>query len=209
MNKLDKRKSPIAIEEEIEKTAKDIFDDFKQFTDGFRVLFLIQRHKEGGETNNSHLRKIVTRNSKEYLNALKELIRDKITSELPFRVYASLNERDFNKAIHKFKYEQLDADLFHDEQKQNFYLDVKNRFIGCLMQPSQRASSFFLFDIDKDDDIKDTTAGTLNVIPSEHIVKLYPTKNGWHLITKPFDYTKVVLPKNCEFKKDALILLSF
>lgn len=202
-------KSPIALEEEIEKTAKDIFNEFKDFTSGFRVLFLIQRHKEGGETNNSHLVKKVTRNSEEYFEALKSLVRDKICSDLPFRIYACVNERNFNKAIRQFKYEQLDADYYDQIQKENFYLDVKNRFIGCLMQPAQRATSLFLFDVDNDPDIKDTTGEILSIIPSELIVKIYATKNGWHILTQPFNYTTIKMPKNCELKKDGLLLLSF
>lgn len=209
MKTWDKVKSPISFEEEKEKRAKHIFEEFRHFSDGFRVLFLIQRHKEGGEINNSHLRKIITRNSEEWFDALKVLIDEQMSFELPMRIYASMNERNFNKAIRQFKYEQLDADYYDQVQKENFYLDVKNRFIGCLMQPAQRASSLFLFDVDNDPEIKDTTAGTLAVIPNDLIVKVYPTKNGWHVATKPFDYTKVALPKNCEMKKDALLLLAF
>lgn len=209
MKTFDKVKSPISFEQEKEKRAKDIFSEFKHFSTGYRTLFLIQRHKEGGETNNSKLIKKITRNSDEWFNALSELIDEQMSSDLHLRVYASVNERDFNKAIRQFKYEQLDADYYDQIQKENFYLDVKNRFIGCLMQPAQRATSLFLFDIDKHPDYPDTTAEVLKVIPNEFIVKLYPTKNGWHLITKPFNYTTLNLPKNCEMKKDGLLLLSY
>ncbi len=209
MKTWDKVKSPISFEEEKEKRAKHVFDEFKSFSNGFNVLFLMQRHKEGGETNNSHLRKIITRNSEEWFEVVKVLIDEQMSSEATLRVYASLNQRNFNKAIRQFKYEQLDADYFDQIQKENFYLNVKNRFIGCLMQPAQRATSMFLFDIDNDPEIKDTTAGTLSVIPNELIIKMYPTKNGWHIITKAFDYTKIALPKNCEMKKDGLLLLAF
>lgn len=207
MNQL-RVKKPIAIEEEIEKEAKNIFTEFKMFTSGFRVLFLIQRHKEGGETNNSHLRKIVTRNQDEYFKALKELLREKITSGLPLRIYASVNERNFKKAIMQFQHEMVDINYQNNEQTENFYLDIKNRFIGCLMQPPQRETSLFLFDVDNEEG-RDVMGEALCAIPNEHILYTYPTKNGWHIITNPFNYTEVKLPKNCEFKKDALLLLSF
>lgn len=201
-------KSPISLEEEIKKTAKNIFEDFADFTDGYRTLFLIHRHKEGGETNNTKAEKIITKDSKEWLKKLEELLRKKMTSDIPYRIYGSLNERNFEKAIRQFKYEQLDADYFTMEQEHGFYLDLKNRFFGCLMQPASRQTSLFLFDVDNEEG-RDVMGETLQVLPNDHIIKQYPTKNGWHIITKPFDYTKIVLPKGVEFKKDALILLSF
>ena len=208
MKTWDKVKSPISFEEEKEKRAKHIFDEFKEFSSGVRCLFLIQRHKEGGETNNSKLKKIITRSSKEYLEAIKTLVDEQMSTEATLRIYAAVNSRDFNKAIRQFKYEQLDADYYDQVQKENFYLDIKNRFIGCLMQPQQRATSFFLYDIDNIEG-RDIMGEFLQVMPNEHILKQYKTKNGWHVVTKPFNHTQIKLPDNCEWKKDGLLLLSF
>lgn len=203
-----KIKSPIAIEEEIKKEAKYIFDEFKDYTDGYRVLFLIHRNKEGGDTNNTKYKKVITRNSSEFLKELEEMVKTKKESDIPYRIYSSLNERNFNKAIRQFKFEQLEADYYDQVQKENFYLDVKNRFIGCLMQPPQRQTSLFLFDVDNEEG-KDVCGETLQALVGVDIVKLYPTKNGWHIITKPFNYTQIKLPKNVEIKKDALLLLAY
>ncbi len=205
---MNRIKSPIALQEEIKKKVEAIFDEFKNFTDGVRCLFLIQRHKEGGETNNSKLQKFITRSPEEYKIALAKLVKEQLTSDATLRIYACVNPRNFNKAIHKFKVEQLDTDLYDQNQKENFYLDVKNRFIGCLMQPQQRAESLFLFDVDNVEG-KDIQGEVLSLIPNENIVKVYPTKNGWHVVTLPFNYTTIKLPEGCEIKKDALLLLSF
>lgn len=206
MNKIDKSKSNISIKEEIIKNAKNIFDDFKQFTTGYRVLFLIHRNKEGGGGNNTKVRKIITRNEKEYLESLTELLNECYYSELPLRIYASLNERNFEKAIRQFKYEQLDADYYDQIQKENFYLDIKNRFIGCLIQPAQRKTSYFMFDVDGDWNTMDET---LNELPNDLIIKQYKTKNGWHIITQPFNHTKCEFKKHTEFHKDGLLLLHY
>lgn len=200
--------SPVAYEEIKIKKAKEIFENFKDFSSGYRVLFLLQRHKEGGETNNSKLHKIVTRNPEEYFEAIKKLVGEKMNSELPLRVYASVNERDFEKAIRQFKYEQLDADYYDPVQRDNFYLDIKNRFIGCLMQPPQRKTSYFLFDVDSVEG-RDVYGELLHVVPDEMITHRYKTKNGWHMITKPFNYTTLKLPEGVEMKKDALLLLDY
>jgi len=204
----DRKKSKKAVDEDIEKQCRDIMQEFRLFTNNYHVLFLIHRNKEGGDTNNSKIRKIIVRNNGEYKTELINLLTEKHESELPLRIYASLNERNFDKAIRQFKYEQLDADYFDQVQKENFYLDLKNRFIGCLMQPPQRKTSYFLFYVDNEDG-RDVMGEALTALPPEQIVQTYSTKNGWHIITKPFDYTKCVLPKNCEFKKDALLLLAY
>lgn len=208
MNKLDKNKSPIAIIEEIEKQAKYICEEFSSYTDGYRVLLLLQRHKEDGETNNSQLKKIITRNRKEYYEALIVLLRVMREAEVPLRIYASLNARDFNKSVRQFKFEQLEADYYDQVQKENFYLEIRNRFVWCLMQPQQRATNLFMFDIDNIEG-RDVMGEALCAIPNEHILKQYPTKNGWHIITKPFNYTDIKLHDNFEFKKDGLLLLAY
>lgn len=203
-----KEKSPIAIEEAIIKRAKNIFDEFKNFTNGYHVLLLLQRHKEGGETNNTKIQKIVSRNPKEYLQGLEKLVEAMTSSDKPLRVYASLNERDIEKAIRQFKYEQLESDYYDQEQKENFYLDSRNRFVGALMQPQQRKTNMFLFDVDNEEG-RDVMGETLRILPPDVIIQQYPTKNGWHIITSPFNYTTITLPKGCEFKKDGLILLAY
>lgn len=194
--------------------AKHIFESFSYFTTGVRVLFLIHRSKEGGETNNSKFRKIITRTKKEYLEELEKLVVECNESELPLRIYGAVNERDVEKAIRQFKGEQLDADYFDTESKHSFYLDCKNRFLGSLMSPNSRVkgNASFLIDIDGD---KDTIAGVLQLIPPEvEIIKQYPTKNGWHIVVKPFNVAlmeKVESPfsKDFEIKKDGLLLLKF
>lgn len=209
MNKIDKNKSPISVTEEIKKRAQDIFDEFEDFTYGYRVLFLIYRNKDGGPTNNGKIRKIISRNKNEWQMALELLLRDQNESPLPLRIYASVNERNIEKSIRQFKWEQLEADYYDQIQKENFYLDVENRFIGCLMQPSQSKTSLFMFDIDEIPEEPDILSGTLSVLPAEKIIKQYRTKNGWHIISEPFNYTKILLPKNTELKKDGLLLLSY
>lgn len=197
-----------AMEEAIDRQTKEIWSEFIAFTEGYHVLFLIHRNKEGGGTNNTKLRKLVSRNADEYYKHLRQLVSEKFYAEEPLRIYASVNERNFAKAIRQFKHEQLDADDYDIEQKENFYRDIKNRFIGCLMQPAQRATSFFLYDIDNEDG-KDMQGEALQLIPNELIVKMYKTKNGWHIITKPFNHTTINLPKGITFVKDGLLLLSY
>lgn len=178
--------------------------NFNYFSDGVRVLFLIHRNKEGGDTNNTKVEKVITSNLPEFWDAVAQLIDKKNNSGLPYRVYSSVNHRNLEKAIRQFKFEQLEADYYDPYDRARFYLDVRNRFIGCLMQPPQKASSYFLFDVDSEDN-----GATLKALSGAHIVLSYRTKHGWHIVTEPFNHTKITLPPETELKIDGLLLLSF
>lgn len=119
-----------------------------------------------------------------------------------------MNSRDTRKAIRKFRQEQLDAEYGGDGAEIGFYLDVRNRFFGCLMSPQCAEERMFMFDVDNEDG-RDVFTEALEAIPSSLIVKQYRTKNGWHIVTYPFDYTKIKLPAGVELKKDGLLLLDF
>lgn len=208
MNKKDKSKAESNIKIDVKIRSEQIYSRFMEFTDGIRVLFLIHRNKEGGETNNTKTRKVITTNRDEFSKELLKLVDEKERSEIPYRIYSSVNPRNIDKAIRQFKYEQLDADYYGTEQLHNFYLDIKNRWIGCLMQPKQKAGSLFLFDVD-DIDGKDMCGETLKVLHDQTIIKQYKTKNGWHIITMPFNHTSIKLPDGVELKTDALLLLDY
>ena len=221
MNKKDKRKVESNIKLDVKIKAEQTFEHFKEFTDGVRVLFLIHRNKEGGETNNTKTMKVVTTNPEDFLYELTKLIDYKErNSDIPYRIYSSVNSRDIGKAIRQLKYEQLDADYYGENDRDAFYLDIKNRWIGCLMQPKQKETSNFLFDID-DVEGKDLCGETLKALSGCDdcvILKQYKTKNGWHIVTGPFNYTKLYfpernfmgsLPDGVEIKTDALLLLAY
>lgn len=208
MNKKDKNKVESNVKQDILREANNIFDDFTSFSTGVRVLFLIHRNKEGGETNNTKVRKVITRDSEEFRLELIKLYDEKERSKnIPYRIYSSLNSRDIKKAIRKFKYEQLEADYYDGEQHQQFYYDCKNRFIGCLMQPGSAAESNFLLDCDSmiAFDKAQHQLFDLNI----EIIKQYKTKNGWHIITPPFNPNLFKKIEDCELMKDSLILLSY
>lgn len=188
--------------------ADAIFEEFKEFTSGTRTLLLLQRHKEGGETNNSKLKKVITTTPEEFRAELRKLVSEKMDSDLPLRVYSCVNKRDTLKAIRKFRQEQLDAEYGGEGVEIGFYLDLKNRFFGCLMSPQCAKDSLFMFDVDNEEG-RDVFGEALEAIPSDKIVKQYRTKNGWHIVTEPFDHTKIQLPRGVELKKDGLLLLDF
>lgn len=184
----------------------------EQFSDGVRMLMLCRRNKEGKETNKTdraNLRRITT-NSEEFFKVLKEFQDIKNKSEESLRIYSCVNKRDINKAIRNFKYEQLEADYYDEDSRNNFYLDIKNRWISSLMKQNCRIETLFLIDIDdiigetKDISLVEKHLKEIGV----EIVSKYQTKNGVHVITKPFN-PNLFNSEFGEIKKDGLLLIDF
>lgn len=191
--------------------AVQIATRFPDFTEGCRVLYLIQRASDGGHTNNSKLRSYITKNNDEWIEGLAKLLQEKEQyAELPLRIYQSLNARNIEKGIRQFKQMQLDADYQDPDQRQWFYLDARNRIVSAIMRPNCADTSLFLIDVDtKDAQVFFSVKEYLSAINPQLFITSYETKNGYHIITNPFNPALLVLPENCELKKDALMLLSY
>ena len=177
------------------------------FKDGVRVLLLMLRHKSGGSarTDRKATQKIITTSVEEFDEALKEL-RERHQGEE--RIYGSINPRNLAKAIRIFQYRQLDASFFAPEDRDSFYLDLENRWISCLKSPKAAADSLFLIDVDwntPEDTEKLFKIGEELAAKKIEVVDSYPTKNGAHIITKPFNPSIVSFP----VMKDSLMLWSY
>ena len=185
----------------------------EQFSDGIRMIMLCQRNKEGRDTNKTYrasLKKITT-NKEEFIKVFEEFQEIKSKSDKPLRIYSCVNKRDIDKGIMNFKREQLETDYYNKESRDNFYFDIKNRWISCLMKQNARAETLFLIDID---DLICDNQPHIELIDSHlieigaEIVAKYPTKNGIHIITKPFN-PNLFNSEFGEIKKDALLLLDY
>jgi len=194
-----------------------IMDEFKDFTDGTRVLFLIHRTKEGAKCRrNNKMRKLISSNTEEFNKCLFELldIKDRYP-EMPLRIYSSVNKRNISKAIRNLKEAQLANEYQNNEVYEQFYKDIKNKWISSLMRPSSRAETQFIIDIDNENE--DYVASIeKEVLEHTMLIKKYKTKNGYHLIVKPFNpnliksYTKDGhIYNDVSIKIDALILLDY
>jgi hypothetical protein len=178
-----------------------------RFKSGVHTILLIRRKKDGGHNRaDYHATKCISRNQIEYDEYVRKLMQIRSTMEdsSAYRVYASVNSRNLEKAIHHFKIEQIITDTYDHELRTRFYVDIWNRFFGVVMEPKCSAEKNFLWDIDTEegDDLEE-----FNAILTEHtsILHQYQTPNGWHIITEPFNYN--VLPKHIasKMKKDALM----
>lgn len=180
------------------------------FSEGCRVLFLIQRHKDGGPTNNSKLRSYITRNKEEWIEAYAKLLDEKkYYSGISLRIYQTINTRNVDKGILHFKHNMIDADHFDEKQRQWFYIDIRNRMISSIMQQSCSESSYFLWDIDYKNGGFAVESFRNSLKLFSEIVYEYPTKNGFHIISTPFNPNLIELPSDIELKKDAMMCLKY
>jgi hypothetical protein len=207
---MSSRKETVNIDSFYKDQAVQIAVRFPDFTEGCRVLFLIQRASDGGHTNNSKLRTYITRNNDEWIEALAKLLQEKEQYlEIPLRIYQTLNARNIEKGIRQYKMMQLEADYYDTDSRQWFYIDARNRIVSALMRPNVSETSMFIIDIDtKDGAVFQNVMLSLKEIGQE-AVTYYDTKNGFHIITNPFNPALLKLPENCELKKDAMMLLAY
>ncbi len=179
-----------------------LIDDLTQLPDsfktGYRGILLIHRNKDGcqGNAQRKSFKKISS-SLEQWEKIVKEFGHMQNTSHPGFRIYSSVNPRNMQKAIHEFKRRQLEFDYGNNEELDEFYRDIDNRFFSCLMNPTCRSESYFLIDCDTDEEYQKSK----DSIPQERIVFDYATKNGRHLITKPFNPNEIKV----EIKKDDLI----
>ena len=180
--------------------------EFKDFTDGVRVLFLLWRGKDGGDKTNEDERQFATRvsfNSKEFAKNLKELwlLQENFYKEC--RIYSSVNARNVKKSIFTLKKELLYGEMQDEAGRNKLHERVLKSSRHVLMQPSSAETSLFLFDIDKEDISQEL--GEINTLTE--VLLTYRTKNGWHVITKPFN--PATYKGDGEIKKDALMLWKY
>ena len=192
------------------KKIDEIKDLFKDFSNGIRVVFLIHRKKDGGTNRKTRqsIKKVITTNSEEFFKTIEELKEIKDNDDRNLRIYATINSRDIKKGIREFKQKILDNDYQCDKSMFDFYFDIKNRFIGSIMKPKCNIENNFLFDLD-DCDHRSYIQMIEILKKNTDVLLTYETKNGYHIITKPFNYTKLDERFISNINKDALLLIDF
>ncbi len=183
-----------------------IIEKFDGFTDGVRMLMLCHRSKEGGSNNERNNIRRISKNSEEFEEVLYYFMDiKKQNPKIPYRIYSALNKRDPKKAIQIFRQKQLDSEYNNNEEKENFYFDIKNRWISSLMKPQSRAEKNFLFDIDSDDE-KTIDDFKVDIVKVTRNYKIFETKNGYHAVTPPFNPEMM---HGYDINKDGLLLLDY
>ena len=167
--------------------------------DDFYHLQIIKRKKENPEigSNNYVIRSYCIR-SKEQLDRKAEEI-SKICLDHNARAYINLNVRSFEKmAFHTLK-------KVADQIMNKDYASVRTAFESvCGMYGTSRDKSWVVdIDLPEVDPAMMAFINTCDPIGESKIIAKIQTKNGWHLITKPFNmatfatkYPEIEIHKN-------------
>tara|TARA_Y100001963_G_C6602208_1_gene363059 strand:- start:26 stop:568 length:543 start_codon:yes stop_codon:yes gene_type:complete len=170
------------------------------FRSGTRVLLLSGRAKDG--VPNRNIPK-VSYGLDEWGTVLDSLINRMIPGE---RIYCSLAPRDIYKAIRLFKEQQLAADYLQDPL--DFYKKLNAKWVSCLMKsPNEKV---WMFDLDSEDEYthlmkyRSSSEGY-----KFDILSMYKTKNGYHVIVKPFNKSLLNSLSRLWLKTDPMGLVAY
>lgn len=210
MKEEGRSKSMLNVVTDLEKRADEICEEFSDFIDGYRVLMLLQRTKDGGANDEEKrmFESYTTTNPKEFREKLFNLLLLKAIVKVPVRIYLSANPRNPYKVIRFIEQSLIDAHYSDQECKDSIYKKLLKKPRHYLMQQSCRAESLFIIDADDIDGVS-ILDNTLNKMFELGVVerKRYRTKNGWHFIVEPFNCA--LWDTHGEVKKDPLILLDY
>jgi hypothetical protein len=172
------------------------------FKEGTRVLMLKSRHKDGITKEREVTR--ITHSITHFDREFAELLGMAQPNE---RIYASAGSRDISKAVRMFKHRQLDAD--YDDDPHKFYRALMDRWISVLMDQICQEEKFWLFDCDSSSDAFEAQEGLRQHYDRPIKPYTYETKSGWHVITQPFDPTRLTDGVRSMIHKNPIILWAY
>ena len=135
--------------------------------------------------------------------------RDEKNERRTFYMYVSVNPRDTRKAFLQLQREfvTINQELMNQVDVTNQLNSIDKRYMSCLMQPESRSGrGKFLIDIDYKDYRKDNIA--LCLATKTKILLLQETKNGFHILTEPFNREELSC-NDYEIKTDSLLFVEW
>jgi len=147
-------------------------------------MFLVYRTKDNTDVPSKDLdrRTVFVIENTEHFNQTLDYLYPRLKDG--GRIYASLDERRFDKAMLEFRKSQTEA----DESERNryvFYMALNKAWHKALMQNRSRKSKLFLWDADSQGELaqlhREFAANNVN------IDYMYDSKDGYHVVTQPFN----------------------
>jgi hypothetical protein len=194
---------------DLKNEANILSEKFDMFSDGLRMIFLLERKKDGGNTNEEKriFESYVTTNKSEFNEKLFNLLLLQSTNENA-RIYLSVNKRNQNKIIREIHNSLVEHYYADDVCKKSIQKKIIKNPRHFVMQPSTKDENYFIIDVDdrENADVMGEALTEMDRLNVEEVFR-YRTKNGWHIITKPFNLG--LWKHESEIKKDGLILLKY
>jgi hypothetical protein len=181
-----------------------LIDHPDEFRTGSRVLMLTARHKDGHE----HERKImrVSHDADQYKRRLEFLMEIARPGE---RIYASAAARDIAKAMRVFREHQLASEF--DSDPTDFYRRLDDRWVSALMSTRSVASKRWIFDADTTEQLEAITneVATRKFPPGTEPYSYFTKSGGMHIVTHPFDRSKLSATVQKTLHADSMLLVAY
>lgn len=167
-------------------------------------LMILKRKKDHPHlTHKNNTARVIKSYAIKDRNHLKNVKDDiiAISEATQSRIMINLSPKDMKK----MSWELLKtlADYIQSEQFNSKLYRITDAVLGA-MKP-EKNSKLFLWDVDGDVDELHKWAEILEECKAETVITV-PTKNGWHIHTKPFNYTKIKGEKIDMHKNNPTIL---
>lgn len=186
----------------------DDIEDLLEFTseDDFYFVEVLKRKKENPEmTGYSTSIKMYHIKSIEQLNSLQEEIKT-LCKVFNARAYIALNRRSFKQIAYKTLLKTA------EQLELGNYSKFSAIYKSCCSSWNKDPNKKWILDFD-DEELNIYTVKILSDIlypcrpVGNKIIKILPTVNGFHLVTKPFNTEEADL--DCEIHKDRLTVLYY
>lgn len=185
----------------------NIIDHPDIFKTGVRLLYLNSRNKDTTDTKRKILK--ISYSIDEFDDVFNYL-QDHAGEN--YRIYVSANSRNIDKAIRLFRERQLQAEL---DTTNSFYKNIESRWNSCLGSPLVQDDKLWLFDCDNEEEYNKTIKELqiyydrdLDLHNGSNLYE-YETKNGKHIITAPFNTTKLSNDAKSLIHKNPLMLFAY
>ena len=186
-----------------------------EFKMGIRVLMRAARNKDNAVPRKTTMR--VSYSINEFDDVVQNLLDDLRDGE---RIYGCVDARNFLNAQRAFEHEKTDADFSaSSEYTLSFYKNLAPRWTGALMSKAARKTRLLMFDVDSPDELvlqqriaqieKCFSNPATSPSPINAVIHTYKTKNGFHILTNPFNYSALPSPIQEELHTNAMMLWAY
>lgn len=190
------------------------FRDYCEFSENrVYILLAIARSKENEEhgSNTEPAMREVIEDGEDLRLKMEKLDHATISSDSDFRLYISANARDSMKAFFRLRSEMdewLQMCLNGNEGVKKKFSRIDSEFKSILQKNECKDESNFIFDLDEASE-NEMSELKRDIEEFSEVRMVQETPNGFHIITRPFNYNKLESSIDYELKKDGMIFVRY
>lgn len=190
------------------------FGDYCEFgEDRVYVLLAIARSKENSEysSNTEPTMREIVEDEKGLEKKMEKLDHAAKSSDSDFRLYLSANSRNCMKAFFQLRSEMdewLQMRMNGNEGVKKKFKHLDSEFKSVLQKNECKDESNFIFDLDEISK-EDMEILKKDIEEFSDVRLVQETPNGFHVVTRPFNYNELDSEVDYELKKDGMIFVKY